>query len=193
MRLSSNIIGNSDDETVFPHKLLLTNRQVTNLRKVFTNNSSTDITLSKTQLSKMIQSGVFLFRLVGPLLKTGLPLMKNVNKLLAESVLIPLGLTAAASAADAEIHKKILVSGATTLIISNDEMENVMKIVISLEDSGLLLKGVTETIQNEAKEQKGGFLRMLLGTLGGSLLGNFLAGKGINRAGEGFIRAGHGS
>ena len=89
--------------------------------------------------------------------------------------------------------KKILVSGATTLTISNNEMENAMKIVISLEDSGLLLKGVSETIQNEAKEQKGGFLSMLLCTLGASLLGNFLAGKGINRAGAGFNRAGHGS
>ena len=89
--------------------------------------------------------------------------------------------------------KKILVSGATTLIISNNEMENAMTIVISLEDSGLLLKGVSETIQNEAKEQKGGFLSMLLCTLGASLLGNFLAGKGINRAGAGFNRAGHGS
>ena len=119
--------------------------------------------------------------------------MKNVTKPLVKSVLIPLGLTAAASAADAGIHKKILGSGTTTLIISNDEMEDIIKIVKSLEDSGLLLKGVSETIQNEAKEQKGGFLSMLLCTLGASLLGNFLAGKGINRAGAGFNRAGHGS
>ena len=103
----------------------------------------------KTQLSKMIQSGGFLGRLLGPLLKTGLPLIKNVIKPLAKSVLIPLGLTAAASAADAGIHKKILGSGhnnTTTLIISNDEMEDIIKIVKSLEDSGLLLKGVSETI-----------------------------------------------
>ena len=119
--------------------------------------------------------------------------MKNVTKPLVKSVLIPLGLTAAASAADAGIHKKILGSGTTTLIISNDEMEDIIKIVKSLEDSGLLLKGVTETVQNEVKEQKGGFLSMLLCTLGASLLGNFLAGKGINRAGAGFNRAGHGS
>ena len=133
----------------------------------------------------MIQSGGFLGRLLGPLLKTGLPLIKNVIKPLAKSILIPLGLTAAASAADAGIHKKILGSGKqnyTTLIISNDEMEDIIKIVKSLEDSGLLLKGVTETVQNEVKEQKGGFLSMLLGTLGASLLGNMLAGKGINRA-----------
>ena len=81
----------------------------------------------------------------------------------------------------------------TTLIISNDEMEDIIKIVKSLEDSGLLLKGVTETVQNEVKEQKGGFLSILLGTLGASLLGNFLARKGINRAGEECIRAGYGS
>ena len=72
-------------------------------------------------------------------------------------------------------------------------MKYIIKIVKSLEDSGLLLKGVTETVQNEVKEQKGGFLSMLLGTLGASLLGNILAGKGINRAGEGVIRAGYGN
>ena len=105
----------------------------------------------------------------------------------------PLGLRAAASAADAGIYKKVLGSGTTTLIISNDEMEDIMKIVKSLEDSGLLLKGNSETIQNEVKEQKGGFLSMLLGKLGASLFGNMLAGKGINGAGEGFIRAGNGS
>ena len=95
-----------DNETNFPLKLLLTNRQVANLRKAFTNHLSTDIKLSKTQLSMMIQSGGFLGRLLGPLLKTGSPLISNVIKPLAKSVLIPLGLTAAASAADAGIHKK---------------------------------------------------------------------------------------
>ena len=89
-----------------------------------------------------------------------------------------------------------------TLIISNDEINNIIKIVKSLEDSGLLLKEVTETVQNEVKEQKGGFLSMLLGTLGASLLGNLLTGKGIyragkgkgiNRAGEGVLRAGYGN
>ena len=80
----------------------------------------------------------------------------------------------------------------TTLIISNDEIHDIIKIVKSLEDSGLLLKGVTETVQNEVKEQKGGFLSMLLGTLSASLLGNILAGKGMNRAGKVFIRVGYG-
>ena len=127
--------------------------------------------------------------------------MKNVIKPLAKSVLSPLGLTAGALAADAAIHKKILGSGnTTTLIISNDEIMDIIKIVKFLEDSGLLLKGVTETVQNEVKKQKGGFLSMLLGTLGASLLGNLLTGQGvnrarkdlgINRAGEGIVRAGY--
>ena len=149
----------------------------------------------------MIQSGGFLGKLLGPLLKTGLPLIKSVIMPLAKSVLIPLGLTTAASAADAGIHKKILGSGSdnnnTILIISNDEMDDILKIVKSLEDSGILLKGVSETIQNEAEEQRGGFLSMLLGTLGASLLDDLLtknlSGKGVIRALEGTIRAGEGS
>ena len=158
------MIGNNENN--FPHDLLLTDRQVSNIRKAFANNSSIDIKLSKTQISKMIQLGGFRSRLLGPLLKTGLPLIKNVFKPLAKSVLIPLGLTEAGSAAHAAIHKRILGSGnMTTLIISNDEIEDIIEIVKSLEDSRLLLKGVTETAQNEGKEQKGGFLSMLLGTL----------------------------
>ena len=104
LRLSSNMI--SDNVTNFPHKLLLTNRQVSNLRKSFANHLSADIKLSKTQLSKMIQSRGFLGILLGPLLKTGLPLTKNAIKPLPKSALIPLRLTAAAAAADAGIHKK---------------------------------------------------------------------------------------
>ena len=126
--------------------------------------------------------------------------MKSVITPLAKSALIPLGLTTAASAADAGIHKKILGSGShTTLIISNNEIEDLIKIIKSLEDSGLLLKGVTESVQNEIKEQKGGFLSMLLGTLGASLLGNLITGKGafharkrVNRKGKGIHRAGEG-
>ena len=193
MRLSSNMIGNSDDKINFPHELLLTNRQVANLRRAFSNYLSTDVKLSQAQLSKMILSGEFLGWLLGPLLKTGLPLMKNVIKPWVKSVLIPLGLTAATSAADAGIHKNILASGTTTLIISNNEMDDIIKIVKSLDDSGLLLKGGGETIQNEAKEQKRRFLSMLLGTLGASLLGNILDGKGMNRSGVGIVRAGYGS
>ena len=81
----------------------------------------------------------------------------------------------------------------TTLIISNDEIEDIIKIVQSLEDSGLLLKGITETVPNEVKEQKGRFLSMLLGTLGASLLWNRLTGRAINRAGKGVLRAGCGT
>ena len=180
LRLSSNMI--SDDETNFLHKLLLTNRQVSNLRKAFVDKSSTDIKLSKNQISKLIQSRGFLGRLLCPLLKTGLPLIKKVIKPLVKSVLIPLGLTAAASVAAAGIHNKLLGSGRTTLIISNDQMKDVIKKVKSLEDLCLLLEGVSQGIQNEAKEKRGGFLSMLLGTLGADLLGNILAGKGINRA-----------
>ena len=202
LRISSNMVGNSGDNASFPHELLLTDRQVANIRKAFANNLSTNIKFSRAaQLSKMIQSGGFLGKLLGPLLRTGLPLMKSVIKPLAKSVLIPLGLTAAASAADAGIHKKILGCGSdhnnTILIISNDKMDDIIKIVKSLEDSGVLLKGVSETIQNEAKEQRGGFLSMLLDTLGASLLGDILSkglsGKGVIRAGEGAIRAGYGS
>ena len=199
LRLSSNMIDNSDDNSNFPHELLLTNRQDSNLCKAFAKNTSTDIKLSKTQLSKMKQSGGFLGKLLGPLLRTGLPLMKSVIKPLAKSVLMPLGLTAATSAADAGIHKKILGSGHsnTTLIISNDEMDDILKIVKSFEDSGVLLKSVTEKIQNEAKEQRGGFLGTLLGALEDSLLVDLLtknlSGKGTIRAGEGTIRAGYGS
>ena len=96
LRLSSNMFDNLDDETNFPHKLLLTNRQVANPRRAFASHTSTYIKLSKTQLSRMIQSGGCLGRLVGPLLKTGLPLTKSSIQPLAKSVLIPLGLTAAA-------------------------------------------------------------------------------------------------
>ena len=106
LRLLSNMIVDSDDKINFQHELLLTNRQVANLRKTFANKSSTDIKLSKTQISKIIQSGAFLGRLLGPLLKTGLPLIKNVIKPSVKSVLIPLGLSATALAADAGIHKK---------------------------------------------------------------------------------------
>ena len=100
------MIGDSNDEDNFPHNLLLTDRQVLNIRKAFANHVSVEIKLSKTQLSKMIKLGGFLGRILGPLLKTGLPLTKNVLKPLVKNVLIPLGVIVAASAADAEIHKK---------------------------------------------------------------------------------------
>ena len=143
-------------------------------------------------MHKIGQSGGLLARLLAPLLKTGLPLIENVLKPLAKRVLIPLGLTAAVSRTDAAIHKKMFGSGNTTLIISSDEMNDIMKILKFLEESGLLIKEASEAIENEAKEQKGGFLSMLLGTLGTSLLGNLLAGKGAIRAGEGAIATSQG-
>ena len=104
---------------------------------------------------------------------------------LAKNILAPLGITAAASAINAGIQKKIHGSETTTLIISNEEINDIMKIVQSLEDSYILLKEVTKTIENETKEQKERFLGMLLGTLDATLLGNLLSGKEIVRAGSG--------
>ena len=141
----------------------------------------------------MIQSGGFLGnllgKLAGPLMKVAIPLAKNV--------LAPLGISAAMSAIDGSIKKKMFGSGTTTLIISNDETDDILKILKSLQDSNVILKGVSETIQHEAKEQRGGFLSMLLVTLGASLLGDILlkglSGQGVIRAGEGTIRAGYDS
>ena len=115
-------------------------------------------------------------------MKVALPLPKNV--------LAPLGLTAAMSATDGSIQKKIHSSG-VKLIIEQEDMNDIMKIIEALENSSILLKGVTKTIENETKEQRGGFLSMLLGTLGASLLGNSLTGgKGMMRAGDAIVRAG---
>ena len=125
------------------HKLVLTNTKVSKLFKAFKNGSSTNIKLSKIQLHKIGQSERFLGRLLGPLIKTGLPLIRNILKPLAKNVLIPLQLIAAASAADATIHKKMFGSGVTALIISNVKMNDVMKIVKCLEESGLVIKGVS--------------------------------------------------
>ena len=129
---------------------------------------STDLKISKAQISKIIQSGGFLgsllSKLAGPLMKLAAPL----------AILASLGITAAASAIDTGIKNG---SGTTTLIISNKEMNDIMKIIQALEDCNILLKVVTKTSKSETKEQKGGFLSILLGTLGASLLGNMSAGK----------------
>ena len=138
---------------------------------------STDLKFSKSQISKIIKSGGFLgsllSKLAGPLMEVAIPLAKNV--------LAPLGITAI----DAGIQKKIHGSESMTLIISNEEMSDIMKIVQALEDSNILLKEITKRIKNETKEQKGGFLIMLLGTLDANLLGNVLVGQGIVRSGSG--------
>ena len=167
-----------------PHELLLTTRQNTKLRNTLNNNSATDIKFSKAQIKKLIQSGGFLGKLLS---KLAGPLMS-----LAKNVLAPLGLTAAMSAIDGSIQKKIHGSG-IKLIIEEEDMQDIIKIIKELKNSDILLKGVSKTIENEIKEQRGGFLSMLLETLGASLLGNLLTGKGIIRAGGGIVRAGEGS
>ena len=129
--MSLKIIDGNDQ----PHELLLITRQKMRLRNAFNNNMSFDLALSKAQIAKIIQSGGFLgsllSKLAGPLMKVAVPLAKNI--------LAPLGITAAASAIDAGIQKKIHGSGTTTLIISNKEMNDIMKIVQALEDSNILL------------------------------------------------------
>ena len=179
-----------------PHELSLTTRQNTKLRNAINDNLATDIKLSQAQIKKLIKSGGFLGKLLsklaGPLMKVAMPLAKNV--------LAPLGLTAAMSVIDGSIQKKIHGSG-VKLIIEQEDMNDIMKIIEALENSGILLKGVTKTIESENKEQRGGFLGIILGTLGASLLGNLLtggtgimrAGDGIVRASDGIVRAGEGS
>ena len=157
----------------------MTTRQNTKLINAINNNLATDIKLSKSQIKKLIQSGGFLGKLLsklsGPLMKVAMPLAKNV--------LAPL---------DGGIQKKMRGEG-IKLIIEQEDMNDIMKIIAALENSGILSKGVKKTIENETKEQRGGFLSILVGTLGASLLGDLLSGKGMMRAGEGFVRAGEGS
>ena len=163
-----------------PHELLLTIRQEAKLRNAFNNNTSADLKLSKTPIVKIIQSGGFLgsllSKLAGPFLKVALPFAKNV--------LAPLEITAAASTLDAGIQKKNTWFWNNITNNFNKEMSDIMKIVQALEDSNILLKGVTKTIKDETKEQKRGFLSMFLGTLRTSLLGNLLTG--IERVGSGY-------
>ena len=180
----------SNDENNFPDKLILTRTQVSRLCKAFANGLSAKIKLSKAQLHKIERSGEFLSSPLGPLLKTGLSLMKNVLKPLVKTVLIPLGIAAAASATDSTIRKKgvqiwcasFLLSFVYDLKISNEKMNDIMKLVKSLEEPSLLMKGISETIKNEPKEQKGEFLE-------GVLLEHLLTIKGTIRPGEGTIRA----
>ena len=142
---------------IFFFFLLLTNRQVSRLRIDFANNLSTDIKLSKTQLHNIGQSGRFLDRLLDPLLKTKFPLIGSVLKSFAKSVLVPLGLTAVVSAIDVAIHKEMFRSGMTILIISNKEMNDITKVVRSLEESGVFIKGVSERIKMKQKNKKADF------------------------------------
>ena len=150
----------------------------------------------------MVQLGGFLGKFLGPLLKASLSSIRSVLKPLTKRVLIPSRLITVAPATDAAIQKKIFESGITTLIISNEEMDNIVHINKSLEESFLLIKSFSKTNQNETKEQTSRFCSMLLGILGASSLGNLLTDKGIKRskisgeqvmrAGEDTIRARHG-
>ena len=221
LRLSRNMLGT--DEEQFPHQLLLTDRQVNKLRS----QDSANIKFSKTQITKMSQSGGFL----ASLMRFAMPLLKNV--------IAPLGLTAAMSATDAGIQKRIRGSGQKggqggkggqsggqsgqggqsggqmsdiSLTISVNDMHDIMQIIQALEEKGIVVPGTTKAVDGEIHAQRGGFLGMLLGTLGASLLGNLLTGsrgsgtsgtsgtsgkgtgKGIFRAGDrygrGIVRAG---
>ena len=154
LKISLNAVRDSSDNNNFPHKLLLTNTQVSRLLKAFANGLSAKTKLSKTQLHKIRPLGGFLDSLLGPLLKTGLSLIGYVLKLLAKGILIPLGLTAAASATVAAIHKKMFGSDVTTLIISNEEMNDIVKIAKSLEEFGWQIKGIIETIKRSKKSKK---------------------------------------
>ena len=149
LKFSSNVVGDSNDENKFPHKFLLTNTQVLKTRKAFANGSSANTKLSKTHLLKIRESGGFLGRLLGPLLKAGSLFLGNILKPLAQSVLLPLGLTAAAAATDAAIHKKMIGPGFTTLIISNEEMNDIMEKVKPIEDSGLLIKQLVKQLKTK--------------------------------------------
>ena len=153
LRMSLKMLDGND----LSHELLLTTRQKTKLRNAFNNNMWNDLTLSKAQISKIIQSGGFLGsllnKLVGPLMKVAIPLAKKC-------VLAPLAITAGASVIDAGIQKKIHGSGPpfpTTLMISNKGMNDIIEIVQTLEDSNVLLKEITKTIKNKTKKQKKDF------------------------------------
>ena len=166
--------------------IMLTNNELKVIIKVIRSLENREILMKGTTRNINIQKGE-IFNFLAPLMKVGLPLMKNIFIPLAKIVLVPLGLTASASATDAAIQKNIFASE-TTPIISDEEMYDIMKIVKSLEESGLLIKGVSETIKNESREQKGKFIGMLLDTLAASFLGSALAGKGVIRGSEGVIR-----
>ena len=200
MKNPSNIFGDSNDENNLPHTFLVTNAQVSRLCKAFPNNSSANIKLSETQLFKIGQSGGFLGKLLGPLLKTVLPLIGNILKLLDKSDPIRINSISNRCSYSYEnvwirYHPPMLalypvdLAKRITLIILNEEM-NIMKIVKSLEKSGVLIKSISKAIKNEAKEQKGGFLSMLISTVVASLSGNLLTGKGKIRAAEGTVRSG---
>ena len=172
-----------------PHELYLTSNQYSSLEKAFSNYLSKDVKLSKSQLKNLVQQGSFLGKLLAPLMKFALPLAKNV--------LAPLGLSTGVSLIDGGIKKSMLGSGVNSdnkmnnnhnhiqFIISTGDVNDIIKIIELLEEHNFLINGISETVKNEVNEQKGGFLSLLLRTLGASILGNLLSGKGIYRTGYG--------
>ena len=170
------------------HELYLTPGQMEKLIDKIKNNMSTDIKLSKVQINRIMKEGGNLGKLLMSFLSKFIKPAISIGK----NILAPFRLSAAMSATDAAIQKKMYGSGNTTLIISNDDMNDLIKIVTALEEHDILLKGISKKIKNETKEQRGGFLSMLLGTLGASSLGNLLTGKGIYRTDQGLYRTGQG-
>ena len=152
----------------------MTEQQLNKLRKKIENSISTDIKLSKVHINKIIKEG----KNLGRLLMNFLPKLIKLAISIGKNILAPLGLTAAMSATDAAIQKKMYGSGNKTLSISNNDLNDLIKISTALEEHDILLKGTTKTVENNTKKQEGGFLSMLLRTLGASLLGNLLTGKG---------------
>ena len=180
LRFSSNMFKHDK----LPHELYLTSNQYSSLEKAFSNYLSKDVKLSKNQLKNLVQQGSFLGKLLAPLMKFALPLAKNV--------LAPLGLST-----DGGIKKSMLGSGVNSdnkmnnnhnhiqFIISTGDVNDIIEIIELLEEHNFLINGISETVKNEVNEQKGGFLSLLLRTLGASILGNLLSGKGIYRTGYG--------
>ena len=191
LKLSSNAIADSNDKNNFPHKQLLTNTQDSKLFKPFANIFSANIKLSKTLLNKIRQMRGYLSRLLWPVPKTGLSLTKHVLKPIAKNYFNTIRLyNSSISNRCSNSQKKYLGLPQENYQISNEEINDITRIVKSFKESGLLVTRMSETIENEAKEQKGGYLEMLLSTLGASILGNLLTGKSTIRAGEDTIRAG---
>ena len=181
--------------------MLLTKKEIKYIIKVIRSFENREILLKRTTRKITSQEQGFL-DFLSPLMSTGLPLMENVLTPLAKRILVPLGLTKAVSARDVAIQKKIFGYGMKILIFSNEELDDIIKMFKSLEEAGLLIKCVSEAVENEVKKQKGGFLGMLAATLGASLFGNMVAGRGMKSKmpereatipGPGVIRAGEGS
>ena len=181
-------VKNNDGTTIrlSNKNLSLTEQQLNKLKKKTENNMSSGIKLSKVQINKIIKEGENL----GRLLMNFLPKLIKPAISIGKNILAPLGLSAAMSPTDAAIQKKMYGSGNKTLIISNNDLNDLIKIATALEEHDILLKGTTKTIKKNTKKREGGFLSMLLETFGASLLGNLLTGKVLCRTGKGMYRIG---